>query len=208
MKKKVLYIFLSPSNKPDLYVNIISYWIARHNYSEFEKIEVIRIADDPIKKEDVLKSVQITRDNIAFQLRVLTTDKYCPWDLSANTLSSNFQESKVENFERVYRDAFLLFQNESVKGSVILADDIEEHLERLVRDKSHKYIFDLTGLRNRELIKVCLFLFSEKHDAYSMEIIKPMKHNDLDLLHKLSNTDFQYKPFEAPRGVSVSKSER
>ena len=206
--KRIFYIFLSPNDKPDLYVNIITYWVLRYNYSDFEKIELLRIAESPVKKNETILSVSITRDNIETQLRALTLGKYMTWDNKIGDkggFAIDFVDVKVsDKFSHAYRDAYQMFLRDLVKCSVLLSEDIEEHLENLIKDKSHKYIFDVTGLKNRQLIKVALYLFAEKCESYSFEILKYMKHNEADLIHNLEEKkDYDYFYFEKPKGIEI-----
>ena len=54
------------------------------------------------------------------------------------------------------------------------------------------YIFDVTGVITRHLIKVSLILLAKQKGIFAFEMHKKLVHNEEDLIHNLDKKDYDY----------------
>jgi hypothetical protein len=192
--KKSICIFVSRNEKPDLYINIIGYCIALFDNQNIESIYLLKIIDNPLEKKLENKKLHNLKDNIILQLSSLSHGRYNSWEYAKSSFTDidNPKDILIDVQQRANYEEFLSSVQINCKTKVLLNDDVEVEIEKLVAGKEHDFIFDVTGVITRHLIRLSLSLLAHKKSIYAFEMNKRLSHNEQDLIHALKTTDFEY----------------
>lgn len=193
--KKSICVFASRNEKPDLYINIIGYCIAKYDGQNIGGIHLLKVIDNPLEKKMEKERLEELKNNIVHQLTALSKGEYYSWEWTKNDFSDKESSKKIAidfQQQKLYEDILSTIQATNIKTKVLLNDDVESEIEKLVAGKEHDFIFDVTGVITRHLIRLSLSLLAHKKSIYAFEMNKKLVHNELDLIHSLKKSDFEY----------------
>ena len=192
--KKSICIFISRNSKPDLYINIIGYLISKFREENIASIYLLNIFDFPLDREKEINRVRNIKNNIAKQIEALSKGTYFGWSFDTESFLTDTPE-KIEvsdYFKKIYNRIISTINEIHIQEIVILEDEIESALKEIVQKNEGDYIFDITGLMNRYLVEVIMFLHENDYSITAFEMQKTLSRNHKDLLHNLSKTDIKY----------------
>jgi len=193
--KKSICVFASRNEKPDLYINIIGYCIAKFESQNISSIHLLKIIDNPLEKEAEQEKLEFLKNNIRIQLLSLTEGKYSAWAWELNNFKDLETPKEVEineQYNKIYKTIFRTIEKVGIEIQVILNDDVEIEIEKIVEEKPQDFIFDVTGVITRHLIRLSLSLLAYNKSIYAFEMYKKLTHNESDLIHSLKTKDFEY----------------
>jgi len=192
--KKSICIFISRNSKPDLYINIIGYLISKYREENISGIYLLNIFDFPLDREKEKIRVRKIKDNIITQIETLSNGKYFPWNFENESFQSEEPEriEVSQYFQKIYVGILKTLNEINIQPKVILEDEIESVLKTIVQRNEGEYIFDITGLMNRYLVEVIMFLHENDYSISAFEMQKTLSRNHKDLLHNLKKTDIKY----------------
>lgn len=209
--KKSICVFASKNEKPDLYINIIGYCFAKFESKNIDRVYLFRIFDNPLERTSELFRIMCLKDNILTQLKALSNGHYLNWNWEENQFKNSGSPKLIEvddNFKNTYKEILSAVIKLDIETKILLNDDVENEIERFVNDNRVDYIFDVTGVITRHLIRLSLSLLAHNQHIYSFEMNKKLTHSELDLIHNLSRTDFQYCLLNISRFSVSSESKR
>jgi hypothetical protein len=193
--KKSICVFASRNEKPDLYINIIGYCIAKFESPNISSIHLLKIIDNPLEKETEQEKLEYLKNNIKTQLRSLTEGKYNSWNWELNSFKEIGRPKDIEiseQYKRIYKTVLLTVETVDIDIQVLLNDDVEIEIEKIVEEKPQDFIFDVTGVITRHLIRLSLSLLAYNKSIYAFEMNKKLTHTEADLIHSLTRQDFEY----------------
>lgn len=192
--KKSICIFISRNSKPDLYVNIIGYLISKYREENISGIYLLNIFDFPLDREKENIRVKKVKESIIAQIDALSKSKYYSWSFEGESFKTEKpQEIEVSSyFQKIYGGILQTIKGINIQPEVILEDEIETILKSIVQKNEGEYIFDITGLMNRYLVEVIMFLHENDYSISAFEMQKNLSRNHKDLLHNLNKTDIKY----------------
>ncbi len=201
---KNLFIFSSPSSKPDLYLNIINYWISTIGIKNIGKITLLKIENQGLNKAISLQELKYTRRCIEKQISHLHQSTYLAWNPRLNSFTPDSPKSiqLSEEYKELYHESFSFISQKEIQCHVLLHDFLEQELDELLDNRKENY-FDVTGLVNRYLVLISSYLLANQHSLSSIEIHKRFSHDENDLLHALQPKDFTYHYLKASELVEV-----
>lgn len=190
--KVTICIFVSKVKRPDLYINILGYNLARLGKDRISDIVLFNIFDFPLDRGNEELRLDQIKKNLIKQANALANNQYLLWDRKRNKFGKEVTFESPENFALYGELADICIEDNIVLHS-ILHEDLEYHLKLISQSTFGAYIFDTTGLINRHLVDVAFVLSEKKHDFFSFEMRKKiMDYNHLDLIHNLKEHDFRY----------------
>ncbi len=193
--KKAICIFVSRNEKPDLYVNILSYCIAKFGKDIVERAYLLKIIDHPVERKKESKKLKEIKQNIIVQINALVQEQYLSWDWKSNHFSdlNNPKSIKIEEDRKYLYESFQEVLNKGGLDTLtILNDEIESQLLNIIKADNIDYIFDVTGVITRHLVRVSLILLANKKGIFAFEMNKRLVHNEEDLIHNLDSKDYEY----------------
>ena len=158
--KKSICIFISRNSKPDLYINIIGYLISKYREENISGIYLLNIFDFPLDRDKEKSRVIKVKQSIIEQIEALSNSTYFSWSFEDENFKSKEPEKieVTEYFQKIYGGILKTIKEINIEPEVILEDDIEIVLKSIVQKNEGEYIFDITGLMNRYLVEVVMFL--------------------------------------------------
>lgn len=193
--KKALCIFVSKNSKPDLYINIIGYTLAKYQTENIARVFLISVFDFPFDRKKERKRLEKIKSNILKQLHSLMNKKYLSW----NQHEDEFSGEKIAgiefdpDFKSIYEEVLALCSDSNImRTKEILFGAVSAELKLLLHQHFGEYIFDISGLLKRYMAEISLFLTENDYPYFAFEMVHKLKHNEEDLIHKLKNEDFNY----------------
>jgi hypothetical protein len=193
--KKAICIFVSRNEKPDLYVNILSFCIAKFGKDIVERAYLLKIIDHPVERKKESKKLKDLKQNITSQINALVEGKYLNWDWKSNKFADIKESVKIdieEDRKYLYESFQEVLNKEGLDTLTILNDEIESQLLNIIKADDVDFIFDVTGVITRHLIKVSLVLLANQKGIFAFEMHKRLAHNQEDLIHNLDSKDYDY----------------
>lgn len=191
--KKSVCIFVSKNSRPDLYINILGYCLARFGKENISNIFLLNVFDFPLDREKELIRLDSIKNNIVEQTSSLANNKYLKWNRQINDFEKEPIQFDTPPHFNLYKDLELLCSKENIFTKTLLNEEIDLELKLILQQSLGEYIFDITGLINRYLVNISLFLSDNNYDFFSFEMRKKnMTYNHLDLIHNLDEDDFRY----------------
>lgn len=193
--KKVICIFTTKNSKPDLYINILGYFLARFQKTRIARIYLINIFDFALDRDvEEIKATTIKK-NIKEQLSSLRKSEYKKWNFKEDSFGKeksvqlNLSESSIKLYEGL---SSILSNDTRVITKAVLFEELDLELKLLLQQSFGEYIFDITSLINRYMVEVSLFLLENDYEISSFEMLRRLTHNESDLIHNLKKGDFNY----------------
>ncbi|MDX2282768.1 MAG: hypothetical protein NW241_01340 [Bacteroidia bacterium] len=203
---KNIYIFASPSSKPDLYINIIGYWVSTFGSKELGNVSLLRIQDSSQNSYKILDDLKYTRQCIEKQMYSLAREKYLSWNPKENYFDNLDNPKKIkisEEFKAIYEESFSLISQHEIRVNVLVKDKLGTQINDLF-SYEHEENFDVTGVVNRYLVLISAYLLARKHSLYSLEVHKRFLHNEDDLIHNFQPNDYTYHHLEIPNEIKIN----
>ncbi len=192
MRDKSICIFVSKGARPDTYINILSYCLARFGTMNISSVFLLNVFDFPLDREKEKLRLDLIKNNIIQQANSISKGEYLPWDRTNGIFKASLSFEFSNDFI-IYDELKELCTEKKIAIRSILYEEIDLELKLILQQTHGDYIFDITGLINRYLIDISLFLSENSYDFYSFEMRKKnMTYNHLDLMHNLNEDDFRY----------------
>lgn len=182
MKKKLF--ILADSLNPDIYINIIVSSTRQFNIRE---IELIHIFDEDNENDNQINM----SSKILDQFELLLQGKYNLYNNATGTYTIEELEGYNKDVFNFYKKSYDIFSKHINENNVNL-NDFFQILKKL--KKGTKFLFDVTGLK-KDMLTNLIPVFIENniiHDIYYFERLTIWKHNQLDLLHNLQQSEVKY----------------
>lgn len=192
--KKNICIFISRSSKPDLYINVIVYLIARYKKEHIDSIHLIDIYDYPLDSGKASKRINSVKSNIKRQVQALSEEAYYSWNRDTDSfLEPSINIEVDEYFKEIYKGTHQTIERIKFETKVILDEEIEKEIVKIVQSNVGEYIFDLTGLVKKYFVSVAMFLQENGYHFSTFEVVEHNFRSDhRDLIHSLKKIYINY----------------
>lgn len=159
--------------------------------SGVNSIQLLNIFDFPPDRRKEQNRVGRIKTNVLRQLEALSEEKYFAWNHKSESFASN-EPKDIEMSDKFYDDILLLVNDIGITTKVILENDIEFELTKLTQNEGD-FIFDVTGLLTRYMVKATMFLHdNNSFTIHAFEITRNRKGSHEDLLHNLKHSEMRY----------------